>query len=53
MTEKQSYAKLISGKARVGYRLRRPTVAKQENTVPVKNTSTLQNNDNGGVVAPF
>ena len=53
VTEKQSYAKLISGKANVGYRLRRPTATIQGSTAPAQGTSTLQNNANGGVVAPF
>lgn len=53
VTEKQSYAKVVSGKAIVGNRLRRPTVATQGSTAPAQGTSTLQNNANGGVVAPF
>lgn len=54
VTEKQSYAKLLSGEAKVGYRLRRPTEFTQESAAPAQQgTSTLQNNANGGVVAPF
>ena len=53
VTEKQSYAKLLSGEAKVGYRLRRPTESTQESIAPAQGTSTLQNNANGGVVAPF
>ncbi len=52
VTEKQSYAKLLNGKARVGYRLRRPAQAKQE-YAPAQVPTTLQNNANGGVVTPF
>ena len=52
VTEKQSYAKLLSGKARVGYRLRRPAAPVQEG-VPAPQPSTLKHNENGGVVAPF
>lgn len=52
VTEKQSYAKLLRGEAKIGYRLRRPTEPKTE-SAPVQVPSTLRSNANGGVVTPF